>query len=943
MRSVLIIVSVLIVYGSLYPFDFQLPHDSEIQAIMGALFDPFAARRGDLLGNIALFVPFGFAGAFAINPGRRAAQLTLVILSGAFLALLVQVLQFFVPQRDPSLVDVFWNVAGLGLGLGAAAAPPARRVLSSIGERISFEVPVMLAGIWLASELMPLVPSLDFQLLKQNLKPLLQAPEFRVGEAILHFAGWLVALRFLASSKLLKNWTMLLLALPFLVMAVQPFILNNGLSLAELTGAVGGVAVWAIARNSLRPALLAALLVIAILASNLYPFSFDSARNAFSWVPFSDFLEGNMAANAASFVRKAFLYGALVWLLREMGLGWKNSTIFTCMVLLAQETLQVYVPGAAAGLTDPILALLMAMAMYAASRGSQRSSAVVPASVGADRRHMRRNSLPPAPQDQTASVWHLGSLDGLRGLAALAVFGVHFNQAAHLHGTAGPFDLDRFLTNGNTGVALFFVLSGFLLSIPFWRALQEPAKPVDTKAYAIRRLARIVPAYYACLFIIISAKGLFGSWPNANDLLSHLLFLHNLKDYNILSINPPFWTLAVEMQFYLLLPLLFLGLRRLPSGVAFALVLFLCVGTYLANYGVVSFLLALNHWPINIGLIWPFAIAITGPDSFVLTYSTFAHLTFFLAGLAAAWLFLRSSGGAGPKTQFAWGGDVVFWSAALALLVILSTPLDNVLQLPLGHFNWPISPLLLAAMVLTAPRAKTARAIFDHGPARWLGLISYGVYIYHYPVLRVTETAMAAGKLSVTAHWFLFGALSFAGTIVIASLSYVLLEKPIMQAARRRRLVQKEIAAAGQEPLADIQKTPRRAQVRAKGWAEVPIGLRSEQVTYLEEASLDRARSLSSATRHIIGQFIARLSQEGLDDQTSHDRLAASRIRMVLERHGHEHQHIVNLPNDYVEFLSGLSAKLGTTTSRTVQMIVDDFIMENTQKEKTGPVGEQAR
>jgi hypothetical protein len=56
---------------------------------------------------------------------------------------------------------------------------------------------------------------------------------------------------------------------------------------------------------------------------------------------------------------------------------------------------------------------------------------------------------------------------------------------------------------------------------------------------------------------------------------------------------------------------------------------------------------------------------------------------------------------------------------------------------------------------------------------------------------------------------------------------------------------------------------------------------------------------------------------------------------------GREHQHIVNLPNDYVEFLSGLSDKLGTTMSRTVQMIVDDFITENMDKEKAGPSASQ--
>jgi peptidoglycan/LPS O-acetylase OafA/YrhL len=397
-----------------------------------------------------------------------------------------------------------------------------------------------------------------------------------------------------------------------------------------------------------------------------------------------------------------------------------------------------------------------------------------------------------------------------------------------------------------------------------------------------------------------------------------------LNDSDILSINPPFWTLAVEMQFYLLLPLLFLALRPLSSSVSFALVLVLCIGAYLANYELNAYLLALNHWPLNLPLIWPFAIGISGPDSFVLTYSTLGHLTFFLTGIGAAWLFLQS-GGLAVSQKPGFNADIFFWVSAVTLAVILSTPLDDVLQLPFGHYNWPIGPLLLAVMVFTAPRARTARAILDHGPIRWLGLVSYGVYIFHYPVLRVMQTAMGAVHLGLTEYWLIFVGISFAGTIVIASASYRLLETPIMQLARRRRPVQRDMVP--------LRPRPARPHLKSAGWAEVPIGLRSEQVRYLEDVSADRARSLSSATRHVIAEFITRLSEEA-DDRPLGLGLALPQDTARDGHKGREHQHIVNLPNDYVEFLSGLSDKLGTTMSRTVQMIVDDFMVEHAHRGK---------
>lgn len=798
------------------------------------------------------------------------------------------------------------------------------------------DVPLMLAGIWVASELMPLVPSLDLQLVKESLKALLVAPQWRAAEAFRDFAAWLVVLHFLWSSTALRRWRMFVPLLPFAVMAVEPFIVSHELNLSEVIGALAAVAVWSVARTRLHPALLGVLLLVGTLASNLFPIDFAFARNNFSWIPFADLLDGSMLVNVTSLVQKIFLYGAVVWLLKEAGMGWAIPTMLMFVALIVQEGLQIYVSGASAGVTDPVLAVMTAIAMYAVARHSkaitETKSVVTPKRIKTS-----REPPPTIRTDPNPSIGHLGSLDGLRGLAAFAVFCVHFDQAANLHGTLGPFDLGRFLINGNTGVALFFVLSGFLLSIPFWRT-QRAGKSADVKTYAIRRLARILPAYYVCLFLLIWGKGLLaGSWPSINDILSHVLFLHNLKDDNVLNINPPFWTLAVEMQFYLLLPLLFVVLRRLSQGVSFGIVLFLCVGTYLANYELVTYLVARNHWPINIRLIWPFALEMSGPDSFILTYSTLGHLTFFFAGLASAWLFLQL----GEVKRGAWIRDVLFWTAALAIVVILSTPLDDVLELPFGHYNWPVIPFLIAVMVFAAPQAKTAIAVL-RGPASWLGLISYGVYIYHYPILQVVQTAMASAGLGVMTHWLMFGAASFAATIATASISYVFLEKPVMQAARGMRPFQIK-ASAPSEPTQIAVREPEamKAPTSSKGWSKVEIGLRSEQISYLKRVSGHGGRSLSGATRHVIADFIKRLAQEDSGTRRAGELSTLGSIgKRSEDGTGHqprrrEHQHVINLPNDYVEFLNALSGKLGITMSRTVQMIVDDFI--NTRVEQENP------
>jgi VanZ family protein len=166
-RSILVIVSVLIAYGSLYPFDFQLPRDMVGALGATAILDPYATSRGDILGNVALFLPFGFAGMLATaRLGGAGTRLLVVLASGALLAAFLQGGQLFLPERDPALVDVLWNAVGVTAGAVVGFTPLARRLLSADGSAVRIDVPLVLAGLWVARQLVPLVPSLDLRVVK---------------------------------------------------------------------------------------------------------------------------------------------------------------------------------------------------------------------------------------------------------------------------------------------------------------------------------------------------------------------------------------------------------------------------------------------------------------------------------------------------------------------------------------------------------------------------------------------------------------------------------------------------------------------------------------------------------------------------------------------------------------------------------------------------------
>jgi peptidoglycan/LPS O-acetylase OafA/YrhL len=160
---------------------------------------------------------------------------------------------------------------------------------------------------------------------------------------------------------------------------------------------------------------------------------------------------------------------------------------------------------------------------------------------------------------------HLFVLDGVRAVACLGVLSYHANFLARNYGIWNPLksnlwnplkDLNAALIYfGESGVMLFFLLSGFLLFLPFARVLLFDGQWPSVRRFYLRRIFRIIPGYFVALFLII--------------LFFHPEFLHavhrsqlfellTFRMSNALSqrVNGPFWTLAVEFQFYMLLPIL---------------------------------------------------------------------------------------------------------------------------------------------------------------------------------------------------------------------------------------------------------------------------------------------------------------------------------------------------------------------------------------------------
>lgn len=373
---------------------------------------------------------------------------------------------------------------------------------------------------------------------------------------------------------------------------------------------------------------------------------------------------------------------------------------------------------------------------------------------------------------------HIPTLNGLRAFACLAVFGVHWQQFTRFSATWGPFDARQFLEHGNTGVSLLFTLSGFLISLRFWAGIWGQGRPW-VRQYVRSRLLRILPPYYLCLAALVAASGhVMAAW-DQRDVLLHVAFLHNMREGSFYAYNPSFWTLAVQAQAYVLMPVVVVLVLRASSWAGRASWLIAIIA---ASYGAhwATLTLAPSHGAIA---DW----AASRPT--VATHSLLAHAPHFLLGLLAGLIYVRRISrpdtpvGGGPSIA----REIAVVTVGAAILLILSTPLDQWFSVPYGRYNFPFVPIAIAWLILETPRTRVVRALLDAPPLHWLGVISFGVYVYHHPCQRVIGALMARNGLSIADHWAVFGATSFALTVIVASLSFAAIESPILYLAKRRQ------------------------------------------------------------------------------------------------------------------------------------------------------------
>ncbi len=346
--------------------------------------------------------------------------------------------------------------------------------------------------------------------------------------------------------------------------------------------------------------------------------------------------------------------------------------------------------------------------------------------------------------------WHLRSVDSLRAVAALLIVAYH---VAFVLGALGGEGSGAWLAQLQVGVPLFFAISGFLLYRPWVRAKLAGGEAPATRVFALRRALRILPAYWVALVIIALVLGRDGvfAWPGG------LVFGVLGQAYDAGRFTGGIgqaWTLTVEVAFYVALPFLALLARRLPGLRGEAVLL----------GGLVALSLA---WRIAVVT----AVEPTDRAYFPLLVALPAELDYFAAGMALAVLSVAAPDVRAP----AWAA----WATAFAAFALLAlwTP-DPTPSVLAGHeLQLVVAAGLLAPAVLGTARAGGLGRLLVWRPLAWIGLVSYGIYLWHLDVLREIAATDAPGVVVAGAGLVI--------SVALGAASWYLIERNAIRAGHR--------------------------------------------------------------------------------------------------------------------------------------------------------------
>jgi peptidoglycan/LPS O-acetylase OafA/YrhL len=339
-------------------------------------------------------------------------------------------------------------------------------------------------------------------------------------------------------------------------------------------------------------------------------------------------------------------------------------------------------------------------------------------------------------------------IDGLRFIAILSVVLYHLND--YLVAKVGVWGrgelrenpLFQILHVGNCGVPLFFAISGFILALPFLERSRRGSSP-NLKHYFFRRVTRLEPPYLINLLLIFTllcvVKG-----QSVGELLPHLaascLYLHNVIYGTMSEVNFVAWSLEIEVQFYLMMP-------------------------------VIAWLFFKRHDRARRGWLWSILIAVVVVKTWLassaparLQMSLPYMLDHFLVGILLADIFVNDWDQAPSRSHWFDVLGVAAWSGLVMVQLDLRT--------------YYLFPLVMFVAYICAIRGKLLHAILTAGPIPIIGGMCYTIYLYHFYIISfVGRGVLPLVEKQIDAGW---GYLPAIGVMMVTVVPVVIVASAVL-------------------------------------------------------------------------------------------------------------------------------------------------------------------
>ena len=371
---------------------------------------------------------------------------------------------------------------------------------------------------------------------------------------------------------------------------------------------------------------------------------------------------------------------------------------------------------------------------------------------------------------------HAAAADLLRVISIFMVGWYHIWQQSWLSPVlrlgGNVIDLTPWVRTGYMFVDLMLVLSGFLTYLPY--AAGEERPPGE---FYLRRALRILPSYWLCLAVMLAIAVTGPDFYDPSrlmlDLLAHLGFVHNLWgfSYNASKLNVVLWTLAVEVQFYVLLPGLAPVFRKHP------------LPTYLA----------MTAAGLSAMFLWTWEL----PDTVLFVNRLPNMLVVYANGMLAAHLYARLCRVEKRRWLTATLGTLAWAASVWGVVAILREQAHvngyDLIRLGQLRWRWPLSACGAAFLLGGSLGVRPLRAALSNAAVRFLGGVSFNFYIWHQWIavqlkrLRVPPYQSESNpNMAAEMPWQLdYTLLCFAAALVAAILLTYLVEKPAAKHGRR--------------------------------------------------------------------------------------------------------------------------------------------------------------